>query len=373
MKQKYILLLTLLLIGLCIAGLFIIFKRQSLENIIHNHQKNNPLSGVILIADQNNILYLKAFGFANKEQNIKNDLNSEFLLASITKQFTAAGILLLAEKGLINLNEPVSTYLPNTNPIWGNTMPKWAKTITIHHLLSHSAGLAEYVTLPGFDTFYCNPHTTAELIQFFAYHPVNFSPGGTYEYSGSGYNLLGAIIETVSGKSYSQFLADNFFAPLNLKNIYAHHSQMLSDLQKDRPLISHGYNYNSVTKQIETAGMVNLSTAFSEASVISNATDFYQWLHALYTGKLISDGMLKKMTTAYFTIEDNLGVGYGIYIDPNKGNLVYVHTGRINGYEAITLYSPVKKIYVIILSNLKGSNIFELGYSLIDFAAKKVQ
>jgi CubicO group peptidase (beta-lactamase class C family) len=370
MKRNYVMIgyLAPIVIGIIV---FFIPKKHTFESLINNYKNTSTLSGVILVAHEHTILYQKVFGLANKEKDIKNNIHSEFLIASITKQFTAAAILLLVQKGLIQLNHPVSEYLSASHPIWDKKMPTWADTITIHHLLSHSSGLAEYVSLPGFDAFYDKPHTSKELIQFFSDQTVRFSPGNKYEYSGSGYNLLGAIIESVSGKSYGEFLKANFFDPLNLTNIYASHTQLLSDIQKDHPNISIGYNYNPRNNQIEKAGLVNLSTAFSEASIISNVNDLYRWLYALYSGQLISETMLKKMTTPYFTIEDDLGVGYGIYSDPNKGNPVYVHTGIINGYEGIALYSPLKKIYVIILSNLQGSNIFSLGYSLIDLAVQK--
>lgn len=343
-------------------------RKQTIDSVIIHFTKKHHLSGVLLVAYDDTITYLKAFDRANRSNNRINTIDSEFLLASITKQITAAAILLLVDRGIIDLNKPVSTYLNQKSPFWKNKkVPAWADKITIHHLLTHSSGLPDYVTLPEFHNFYSKPHTTAELLQFFSYHPIRFIEGSKYEYSGTGYNVLGAIIETVSGKNYEQFLKDNFFGPLHLKHMYAL-QQLLSEVLKEQPMLSKGYNYDPSTKKIEPAGLVNLSTAFAEASIITNATDLYHWFRALYSGKLISDAMLKKMTTAYFTIDDNLGVGYGIYIDPNKGNLVYVHTGIINGYESIYLYNPVQKIYVIILSNIKDSNIYPLAYEIMTAA-----
>lgn len=345
---------------------YLITRKETIDHVINVFRQRHPLSGVILAAHDDTIIYYKAFGNADYCKNYSNTHDSKFLLASITKQITAAAILLLVDKKLIDLNKPVSAYLTQKSSFWKNEeVPAWANKITIHHLLTHSSGLPEYVTLPEFSDFYSQPRSVAEILQFFSYHPVKFTAGEKYEYSGSGYNLLGAIIEEVSKKSYSNFLKENFFDPLDLKDIYAPDKQLLSAIQKEDPALSKGYNYDSKTKKIEPAGLVNLSTAFSEASIIASAGNLYSWLSALYEGKIISKELVTKMTSDYFLVEDNLSIGYGVYKDTSEGMLVYVHTGRINGYESIYLYNPNHKIFVIILSNIQGSNIYPLAYEIL--------
>lgn len=129
MKRNYVKIgyLALIVIGIIV---FFIPKKHTFENLITNYKNTSTLSGVILVAHEDTILYQKAFGLANKEKNIINNIHSEFLIASITKQFTAAAILLLVQKGLIQLNHAVSEYLSASHPIWDNTMPNWAK---YHH------------------------------------------------------------------------------------------------------------------------------------------------------------------------------------------------------------------------------------------------
>lgn len=364
MKFKIILMSLLIVISLS-SLYFFMHKPQTIDSYLIRYQKQHILSGAVLIARKDTIAYLNAFGLAAQEKNIKNTSSSEFLIGSLTKQFTAAAILGLVDKGLLELDKSVSTYLPSTNPIWLNNMPDWADQITIHHLLSHSSGLPEYVALPGFEEFYKNPHTTTELIQFFANHPLNFKPGTQYAYSGSGYNLLGAIIETVSWKDYETFLHDIIFKPLHLQHIYAPATKLLSEVKKEHPNISVGYNLDTKTNQFIPAGQINLSTAFAEASIIADAADLYKSLLAIFTGNIISQNMLQKMTTPSFTTEEGTGVGYGIFIDKSLGFITYAHSGRINGYESISLYEPRNEITVIILSNILGSNIYGLAYELM--------
>jgi CubicO group peptidase (beta-lactamase class C family) len=358
MKNKIIVILIIIIFSVSLYFL----SSNSIQNHIRNYQQKNTLSGVILAAKGDTILYHKAFGYANNEKKIKNTINHEFLIGSITKQITAAAILLLVDRGLLDLHMPLSTYILPNNEIWKNKMPEWANLITSHDLLTHTSGLIEYVNLPEFPAFYENIHHSKELIQLFMDYPLKFKPGNTYEYSGSGYNVLGLLIEVISGMSYKEFLRESFFIPLNLKNIYVGNG-FLSAIEEKNSNISIGYQLDK--KQIKKAGEVNLSTAFAEASVISTATDLYRWLIALYSHKIISKESLHKMTTSYITTKNGEGVGYGLFMDKSLGYSVYVHTGRIDGYESIALYNPANQAIVVILSNIMGSSIYSLAYELI--------
>lgn len=362
-------------IGLIIVGLIIIARISSMQksslfdNFLNDYKKENSLNGVILIAKDQSIMYHRPFGWANKENNCENTINTIFLIGSLTKTFTATAILLLAQQGLLNLDAPISTYLTKENPIWANKMPEWANQVTIHQLLTHSSGLSEYVTLSGFDEFYEKPHSSTELIQFFAQEPLKFMPGSQYSYSGSGYNVLGAVIEAISSQPYNSFLKNNFFLPLDIYNIDAPHNQMLSAIQKNNPDIAIGYTL--LDKSMVPAGDVNLSTAFAEASIVSTAHDLYAWLCALFSNKILYPETISQMTKSYFITNQGEGIGYGITIDKSLGYETFTHSGRINGYDSIFLYEPTKKITTIILSNLMKSNIYTLAYDLMDLTYRQ--
>jgi CubicO group peptidase (beta-lactamase class C family) len=342
------------------------FDLKNVKDIIQKYEQEKLLSGTILIAQKGKIIFLESYGFANIDKKIKNTNNNKFLIASLTKEFTAAAILLLADRKLINIHEKISTYLKPDAAIWGGKMPAWANEITIHQLLSHGAGLPSYISLPGFDEFYEKPQSTAQLIQFIAQAELIFKPGTSYKYTGTSYNILGAIIETVSSKSYGNFLKENFFEPLGLKNIYAPHDAILRQVMQEDPQLSVGYRLNEQTHQLEAVDDVNFSTAFAEASIISTAADLFYWLYALAKGRLISEDALAKMVSSYFSPDEETGIGYGITIETIKEQKIWVHTGMINGYASINLYAPHQEIAVIILSNVMVSNIFKLGYDLLE-------
>jgi len=216
--------------------------------------------------------------------------------------------------------------------------------------------------LPGFDEFYKQPRTTKELLRFFSKLQLKFKPGTQFVYSGTGYNLLGAIIEQVSGKSYGDYLAEEFFKPLGMKSTFAPH-EFLAQVRKHHPLVAQGYNGD--------AEDINMSVAFAEASIISTTRDLDIWMQALFAGKCISSSSLEKMITPYFEANKDEGVGYGIFINSeDPANPIYSQSGRINGFESLVLYQPQQEISVILLSNEMDGATFELAEPLFQEISK---
>jgi CubicO group peptidase (beta-lactamase class C family) len=337
----------------------------ALKRVIKAYRQNHTLSGSLVIARNYKILLSENFGYADIEKNLKNNRSTAFLIGSLSKQFTAVALLKLFEQGRINLHAPLSFYLAENHPLWQGSLPEWANTITVHHLLTHSAGLADYTQIPGFHDFYRTPHTTQELIQFFMHESTRFVAGTKYEYSGTGYNLLGALIEAVSGKPYAVFLQEQFFAPLRLCNTYSQHTTMLTHEQEKNPFLSKGYWPNG-NKKLIPATEINLTTAFAEASIISTAMDLLKWHQALYEGNILKRTTLQLMLKPYYkTEQSDTGVGYGVFIATQQGMPIYANTGNINGYANIMLYEPSAKISVIILSNVADDALFPLAYDLL--------
>lgn len=364
--------------GIILSSLFLAFSAYSFFTFIHHKeaarihkaisefQKKNMASGVVLVDQDDKIIYLKAFGLANNDTKQLNSTSSEFLLASITKTYTATGVLWLAQKGIIDLQKPVSTYLQPTHPVWQGKMPDSMNKITIHHLLTHSSGLPDYEKIAGHTQWYKKLHTPEQVIQFFSQEPLSFTPGARYDYQGSNYLLLGLIIEAVTGKTYDAFLQEIIFKPLNLFHTFASTNAFLADIQKNHPQLASGYRLDNKTKQLQPSGMINMSVDYAESAIIANALDLFAFINNLFSNKIINAQMAQKMKTPHLTTSYEAGVGYGIYIDKSLSYPVFSHPGRIDGYESIFLYEPQKKITVIILSNVMGSNIYPLAYELMD-------
>ena len=166
--MKKIVKLSIVLICLLLAATTYSFLRffyhteyASINKMVTEFKKKEPLNGVVLVAKDNTIIYLRAFGFSNMHTKSYNTRSSEFLLASISKLYTAAAVLLLAQQGKIDIDKPVSDYIKPNHPVWQNAMPAAMNTITVHQLLTHSSGLAKYTRLPGFEEWYSTIHKNA--------------------------------------------------------------------------------------------------------------------------------------------------------------------------------------------------------------------
>lgn len=356
-----------ILLILLAAGLFL-FTLQAPSSLTQTIENEN-FNGSLHLSLHTNIILSQGFGFANRENRTKNTPDTQFLIASITKVFTAAAILKLVDQGKLVESAFVSAYFKPDDPIWLGQMPAWADQVTLHHLLTHSSGIVDYTALPGYGEFYKQPHTTEELIQFFAHNSLKFTPGTQFEYSGAGYNLLGAIIEKVSGKIYGDYLAEQFFQPLGMNSTFAPHTELLSQIREHHPLIAQGY-VNEKGDLVPT-GDINMSVDFAEASIISTVEDLYLWTKALFGGKCLSSSSLHKMLTPYFEVNKDFWIGYGIFIDlKTPAEPIYSHNGGIDGFESVLRYQPKKEISMILLSNEMGGQTYQLADLLFQEISK---
>ena len=183
---------------------------EQLDKLINTYTEYGKFNGSVLVANQGKVIFTKGFGMANMEWDIPNKPNTKHRLGSITKQFTAMLILQLAAENKLDLQAPITTYLPDYPKETGDK-------ITTHHLLTHTSGIPNYTSFPDFfQNESRNPYTPDEFVKKFDAKSLDFEPGEKFSYSNSGYFLLGVIIEKVTGKSYEQMLNDHIFSPLNM-------------------------------------------------------------------------------------------------------------------------------------------------------------
>src|SRR6478735_11075090 len=166
--------------------------------------------GTVLVAQDGKVLLDKGYGFANLEWEIPNTPTTKFRLGSITKQFTAASILLLEERGKLKIEDPVKKYMPDAPAAWDK--------VTIFHLLTHTSGIPSFTGFPDYPRREGDTMTPQQLGDWFRDKPLEFEPGAKWNYSNSGYILLGYLIEKISGQSYSDFVQQNIFTPLGMKD-----------------------------------------------------------------------------------------------------------------------------------------------------------
>ena len=181
-----------------------------MEQVVQSYVANKTFMGSVLVVRDKAVLLEKGYGSADLEWDIPNSPTTKFRLGSITKQFTAASILLLEERGKLNINDPVKKYMADAPPAWDK--------VTIYNLLTHTSGIPSFTGFPDYESTEATPTTPEKLVARFKDKPLEFEPGEKFKYDNSGYVLLGYLIEKISGQTYAQFVQENIFKPLEMKD-----------------------------------------------------------------------------------------------------------------------------------------------------------
>jgi len=243
----------------------------------------NNFTGVVYISRGGSVLFQKGYGMANYELDVPNGPETRFHIASISKAFTAAAILLLEEHGKLSTLDSVSKHLPG--------YPNGDK-IRLEHLLTHSSGIPNVNNFPeyGRESFF--PHSTAAVVAMFRDKPLEFEPGTRFNYSNSNYNVLALIIETVSGQSYGEFLKANIFDPLGLLSTI--HDGDASALIRNRAT---GMEPQGL-RGLKLAPQIDWSIKTGNGSLVTTASDLAKFARAIFEGQLLRPVSLAKVMKA---------------------------------------------------------------------------
>ena len=314
-----------------------------MEQVIQSFVADKQFMGAVLVARGNDILLDKGYGFANLEWNIPDSPKTKFRLGSITKQFTAASILLLEERGKLSVNDSVKKYMADAPAAWDK--------ITIFNLLTHTSGIPSFTSFPDYPKLEPFPATPAELVARFRDKPLDFQPGEKWSYSNSGYVLLGYLIERISGDSYAHFVQDNIFKPLVMADSgYDSNSAVIQNRAS---------GYTPGQNGIVNAGYIDMTIPLSAGALYSTTEDLLRWEQGLFAGKLVSPASLKKMTTPFKN-----DYGFGLGIRAVNGQEQIDHGGGIEGFNTMLSYYPAEKLTVVVLANLNGAAPEEIAADL---------
>ncbi len=337
-------------------------KIDKLDQLISTYAQYGQFNGSVMVSEKGVIIYKKGFGLANMEWGIPNQPDTKFRLASVTKQFTAMLIVQLASENKLKLDAPISTYLPD--------YPKKTRDIvTIHQLLTHTSGIPSFTDYPFFRDMMRNTYRPEEMVKLFADSVLQFTPGETYEYSNSGYVLLGYIIERITGKSYEQVLQSKIFVPLKMKNSgYDHNDAVI----KNR---ASGYNRNGTTFQ--NANYIDMSVPFAAGGIYSTAEDMYLWDQALYTEKLLPKKYMDLLFKKYIASDGAYYYGYGWQIGEmpvgKSGDQIETinHDGFINGFNTQITRVPSDKSSIVLLTNTGGAPLQKMTTAILGILYNK--
>lgn len=291
----------------------------------------------VAVARHGRVILSKGYGLAEVEHDVKATADSMFRMGSITKQFTAAAIVRLVEQGKIGLDDPIAKHVHGYNT--------QGREITIRHLLTHTSGIKSYTKVRRI--MVDEPErefSRQEILDMVQNEPLEFEPGTRFEYSNTGYFLLGMVIENVSGKQYCSYLQDEFFAPLGLTR-----TRCDSNLEiiKGR---AQGYTIAG-DELVNDRGLAT-GTSFAAGGLLASAHDLVVWADALAAGKVVSPASYKQMSTPFALAGGAVsGYGFGLFIDSLDGHARIQHGGDIFGFNAMLARFPDDDVTVAVMSN----------------------
>lgn len=310
-----------------------------IDAVIAPHYKADQPGATVLVTKDGKTLLRKAYGMADVAAKVAMKEDASLRIGSITKQFTAVGILLLAEEGKLALTDPVSKHLRG--------YPALAKEVTIEHLLTHTSGIPSFTGKIAYMGNMAKDMGVDEMIDSFKNDPLEFTPGAKFAYNNSGYFLLGAIIEKLSGQTYAQFVEQRIFVPLGMTTS-AYEGFERSPAQR---AAGHSKKENGFVP----AAKLSMSQPYAAGSLVSSVDDLARWDAAISQGKLLKPDSWKKAFTPYILPDGkSTGYGYGWGIGKLRGTPMISHGGGINGFSTFALRLPEQKVYVAVLTNLDG-------------------
>jgi CubicO group peptidase (beta-lactamase class C family) len=322
--------------------------KARVDDLMRDYAGPNPGASVLVLKDGEPRIRA-SYGMADLEANVAVTPATNFRLASVSKQFTAAAILLLNEDGKLHLDDPLARWLPS--------LPPATRDVTLRHLLSHTSGLIDYedVMSPS-QTAQLNDRDVLRLLE--SQDRTYFAPGTGYRYSNSGYVLLGLVIETASGQTFTDFLRQRIFEPLGMRNTVAH--------VESRTIVPHrayGYSYEN-GKWLRT-DQSPTSATLGDGGIYSSIDDLARWDAALYDNRLLrSDSLAAAFAPATPTDDPEIAYGFGWRI---TGETLW-HSGESIGFRNVLVRYPRQHLTVIVLTNRNDPEPYRLALAIAELA-----
>ena len=348
-----------------------------LDALLNDWREKNAPGMAALLVRNGRIEYRKVFGFANLDARTPITADTQFLLASLTKQFTAMAIMILAERHKLQFDDTLAKFCPD--------FPDYARTITIRQLLNHTAGLTQYQELlvGKVDENYfrsskgppaAHEFTAAEALQVLSrQRNLRFTPGEKFEYSDSAYVVLAQIIERLTGRRYAEFLKETIFDPLRMND-----TLVVDERKQKVPRLALAYAKRNGQWQDITYTPEN--SIYGEDGIYSTINDLYKWDQALYTERLVSRSTLemafasgrtndgKEISTDLFTHRSSYGFGW--FISSLHGEKVVEHSGGWSGYATHILRVPGRRVTAIVLTNSSNDDVPDIAWEMAENALR---
>ena len=310
----------------------------------------------IAVAEGDELLYSRGHGLANVELESAATAATVYRIGSITKQFTAAAVLLLAEAGKLELDDPLSKHLPD--------LPIRQQEVTIRNLLQHTSGVKSFTELPSYRGLMQRDVSHDDILARIAGLPLQFEPGEQYRYSNSGFYLLGIVIEKASGRSYEDFLQHHIFTPLEMDHTYYDRGAKI--------IPGRAQGYTRWGGVLRNARYLSMTQPFAAGALASTAEDLVLWQRALVNHRLLSEESFRQMTTPGALANGKpIEYGLGTLLRKRGGRLTIGHGGGINGFRSSLVYYPETKHTIVVLANSEGSTPDRIARQVAEVLLKR--
>ena len=323
---------------------------QAIDRLFEKYRGPVPGASVMVI-QAGQVLYKAAYGFANLEEGIPSATYTNYRLASVTKQFTATAIMLLADRRQLLYDDPITRYLA--------AFPAYGQQITIRHLLNHTSGLVAYETLIPKDA--ATPLTDQDVLSLLQKQTQTcFRPGSEFCYSNSGYALLALIVERISGMSFAAFLKQHIFEPLQMDHTVAY--------QPGISTVHHrAYGYTRRDDGFERTDQSLTSSVLGDGGIYSSVEDLYKWNQALDNAQLVHAETLQQAHTPGIWIPDQgAGYGFGWFIGAYHDAPMIWHHGETIGFRTFLARFPSQRLAAVVLINASEGNPSEIAHRIAD-------
>lgn len=329
------------------------FPTQAVDAMMERYAGDAPGASMLVLRDGVPLLR-KSYGFADREQRIAATPATNYRLASITKQFTAAAIMLLVEDGRLTLDDSARRWLPS--------LPTMADSITLRHLLTHSSGLIDYEDVMPAE--FTGQLHDADVLRLLETQDKTYFPHGTgYRYSNSGYALLALIVEKASGQAFSDFLRLRIFQPLGM-------AHTLAFVEAGPAIADRAYGYSESADGWIRTDQSTTSAVLGDGGIYSSIDDLAKWDAALYDGRLLSDESRKAMFAPHVvTDQPDIRYGFGWRI---TGETLW-HSGESIGFRNVIVRYPQRRLTVIVLSNRDDPEPYATAKAIAELAIGQEQ
>ena len=327
-------------------------NEKVVDELFHDFDRANSPGAAVIVIKEGKPLFAKGYGLAELEKKIPCTTNTNFRLASVTKQFTAMAVLILAEQGKLSLEDLLPKFFPE--------FPEYAKAITLRNLLTHTSGLTDYEDhIPQGTTI---PLSDRDVLFILRHQSkADFAPGAQFHYNNSAYALLALIVESVSGKTFPAFVKEKIFNPLGMTNSIAYVAGLSC-------VPNRAYGYVNGISGWELSDQSVTSAVLGDGGIYSSVADLFKWDLALYTENIISLKMLAGAFTAHSSQSDfkGSGYGYGWYVGNLRDTEHIWHYGSTCGFSTRVERFPGRRLSVIVLTNRRNAEISPIVEKLVE-------